>query len=97
MVKSIFSPAVRKQDLTSFNRFWIEQFIRDGVTQDELERRRQPLLKSLEPDCTKNESWPNSLADYPSDCRTITREEINTFARTLLVNEHCVEIRVVPQ
>jgi zinc protease len=88
----------------------VAQLAREGVTMDELERARQPNIQTLQNDQATNQWWLNTLAEAQSKpqflsgateqlqfYRTITREEINTLARTLLVNGRCCEVRAVPE
>jgi len=88
----------------------VAQLAREGVSVDELERARQPIVQTLRNDQATNQWWLNALAEAQSKpqflsgaaeqlqfYRKITREEVNTLARTLFVNERCCEVRAVPK
>ena len=80
------------------------------LTDDVIERARQPLVKALEKNRLGNGFWANVSADLQSDprgidairsqisdIRTITRTELVEVARATLVPEARLEIRVLPK
>jgi zinc protease len=86
------------------------ELAREGVSEDEFERARQPILASLEQRMRDNGYWLSLLdraqeqparLDWPRtrerDYRTITREEINVLARQYLGSERAYSILVTPK
>jgi zinc protease len=88
----------------------VEKLAREGATNDELERARQPKIGSLETSSATNEEWLNLLqtaqskphfisppAERLAQYRAASLQEINTLARTLLVANRCCEIVATPK
>jgi zinc protease len=91
-------------------RHCITTLLREGVTADELERARLPLIQSEEASQVTNAWWLEQLVhaqsntqflagmvDRPSRYRAITSEQLNTFARQLFVDANCCEIHAIPK
>jgi zinc protease len=80
------------------------------LTDDVIERAREPLVKALEKNRLGNGFWAGVSADLQSeprgidairsqisDVRTITRSELVDAARTTLTPKGRLEIRVLPK
>ncbi len=81
-----------------------------GVTADEIERARKPLLERLDKDQQTNEYWQRTLVDAQSDPRrlgllkslvsdlnSVTPEEVRKAAAKFFVEAHAWRFEVVPQ
>jgi zinc protease len=81
-----------------------------GVTADEIERARKPLLERLDKEIQTNEFWQRTLVDAQSDARrmelfkslvadlnSVTPDEVQKAAARFFVDGHAWRLQVTPQ
>ena len=86
------------------------EIITDGLTDDEIERARLPILTSIRESVRTNTYWLNAVVSRAQgqpevmewarhreeDFATITREEINALARTYLTPDNLSHVIIQP-
>lgn len=83
---------------------------RDGVSEDEFERARRPLIREMETNVRENTWWVSTLAQAQSlpataeteitaraDYQNATRDELNALARRVLVPERESHVIAMPK
>jgi zinc protease len=88
----------------------IAALVSEGITAEELERARPPLIKIADESLQNNAWWRDSLksaqsqpqfltglVDPPAHYRALTLAELNDFVRTLLISANSCEIHAIPQ
>lgn len=88
----------------------VADLVRSGLTAEELERARLPLVRQAEDNTTNNLWWVTALGDAQSKpqfavgqgeqrqiLNAVTREELDTLAHLLFAPGRLVEVRAVPE
>ena len=89
----------------------VSNLVKDGVTQDELKRAKEPTLTSIKDMFRKNSYWLDTVLTgskiHPQkidwsrtilkDYASITKEGVTNIAKTYLVNDKAAAIIIKPQ
>jgi zinc protease len=88
----------------------VADLVRQGISEEELERARLPLVRQAEDNATSNLWWVTALGDAQSKpqfvegqgrqkqiFQSVGREELEGLARLLFAPERLVEVRAVPE
>lgn len=88
----------------------IAELVRDGISDEELERARLPLIRAAEDSATSNVWWLGVLGEAQTKPQYIeeqgnqrqifqmaTREDLQALARLLFAPDRLCELRVVPE
>ena len=89
----------------------ISNLAKNGITQDELSRAKEPTLTSIKDMFRKNDYWLDTVLTgskiHPQkiewrrtilkDYTSITKEQVSDIAKTYLVNDRAAVITIKPQ
>ena len=88
----------------------MDELVRSGITDEELERARLPLVRQMEENATSNAWWLFALDEAQSKPQfvegqgrqkeiynSITRAELDALARLLFSPDRMCEVRAVPE
>ena len=88
----------------------VDELVRSGITEEELERARLPLVRQMEENATSNAWWLFALDEAQSKPQfvegqgrqkeiynSITRAELDALARLLFSPDRMCEVRAVPE